>query len=65
VEAHAGARRRGRGAHTWVMTGYRATGDMVTNPNAVFTGAYVVDPWYPRVSSIRGQPGLAVPKRRG
>jgi hypothetical protein len=42
------------GAHTWVMTGYRATGDLVTNPKAVFTGAYVVDPWYPRVSSIWG-----------
>jgi hypothetical protein len=27
VEAHPGARRRGRGAHTWVMTGYRTAGD--------------------------------------
>ena len=43
-----------RGAHTWVMTGYRATGDMATNPKAAFTGAYIVDPWYPRVSSIWG-----------
>jgi len=42
------------GAHTWVMTGYRATGDLATNPRARFTGAYVVDPWYPRVSSIWG-----------
>jgi hypothetical protein len=41
------------GAHTWVMTGYRATGDL-TDPKASFTGAYVVDPWYPRVSSIWG-----------
>lgn len=42
------------GAHTWVMTGYRATGDLATNPGAVFSGAYIVDPWYPRVSSIWG-----------
>ena len=42
------------GAHTWVMTGYRATGDLATNPTAAFTGAYIVDPWYPRVSSIWG-----------
>jgi hypothetical protein len=42
------------GAHTWVMTGYRATGDLATNPKASFKGAYIVDPWYPRVSSIWG-----------
>jgi hypothetical protein len=42
------------GAHTWVMTGYRATGDLATNPRAAFKGAYIVDPWYPRVSSIWG-----------
>jgi hypothetical protein len=42
------------GAHTWVMTGYRATGDLATNPRARFRGAYIVDPWYPRVSSIWG-----------
>jgi hypothetical protein len=43
------------GAHTWVMTGYRATGDLATNAGAAFTGAYIVDPWYPRVSSIWGR----------
>ena len=42
------------GAHTWVMTGYRATGDLAANPRAALTGAYIVDPWYPRVSSIWG-----------
>lgn len=42
------------GAHTWVMTGYRATGDLATDPAATFLGAYIVDPWYPRVSSIWG-----------
>lgn len=43
------------GAHTWVMSGYRATGDLATNPKASFTGAYIVDPWYPRISSIWGR----------
>jgi hypothetical protein len=43
------------GAHTWVMTGYRATGDLASNPSATFVGAYIVDPWYPRVSSIWGR----------
>ena len=42
------------GAHTWVMTGYRATGNLATDPKAQFKGAYIVDPWYPRVSSIWG-----------
>lgn len=42
------------GAHTWVMTGYRATGDLANDPAATFLGAYIVDPWYPRVSSIWG-----------
>lgn len=42
------------GAHTWVMTGYRATGNLAADPKATFTGAYIVDPWYPRVSSIWG-----------
>lgn len=42
------------GAHTWVMTGYRATGDLAATPGATFLGAYIVDPWYPRVSSIWG-----------
>jgi hypothetical protein len=42
------------GAHTWVMSGYRATGNLALDPKATFTGAYIVDPWYPRVSSIWG-----------
>ena len=42
------------GAHTWVMTGYRATGDLAADAQARFEGAYIVDPWYPRVSSIWG-----------
>lgn len=43
-----------RGAHTWVMTGYRADADPLVFPDATVSGAYVYDPWYPRVSSIWG-----------
>lgn len=43
-----------RGAHTWVMTGYRADADPRIFPDAVVTGAYILDPWYPWVSSIWG-----------
>lgn len=43
-----------RGAHTWVMTGYRAKADPLHFPNARITGAYIYDPWYPRVSTIWG-----------
>ena len=42
------------GAHTWVMTGYRADADPLLFPDASITGAYVLDPWYPRDSSIWG-----------
>ena len=43
-----------RGAHTWVMTGYTANADPLVFQNAQYTGAYIIDPWYPRVSSIWG-----------
>jgi hypothetical protein len=43
-----------RGAHTWVMTGYRATADPTVFGDAKVTGAYILDPWYPRISSIWG-----------
>jgi hypothetical protein len=42
------------GAHTWVMTGYRADADPTLFADARITGAYILDPWYPRVSSIWG-----------
>jgi hypothetical protein len=42
------------GAHTWVMTGYRADADPTIFPDATISGAYIQDPWYPRVSSIWG-----------
>jgi hypothetical protein len=43
-----------RGAHTWVMTGYRADADPALFPDAAVSGTYVLDPWYPWVSSIWG-----------
>jgi hypothetical protein len=50
-----------RGAHAWVMTGYRADADPTIFRNVRMKGAYIVDPWYPRVSSIWGpsdKPGV-------
>ncbi len=43
-----------RGAHTWVMTGYRANADPTIFHNAKILGTYVYDPWYPRISTIWG-----------
>lgn len=43
-----------RGAHTWVMTGYRADADPRLFPDAVISGTYILDPWYPSISSIWG-----------
>ncbi|HEX2221664.1 MAG TPA: hypothetical protein VHK06_03995 [Candidatus Limnocylindria bacterium] len=42
------------GAHTWVMTGYRADADPLLFPDARVSGLYILDPWYPRVSNIWG-----------
>jgi hypothetical protein len=44
-----------RGAHAWVMSGYKATADPLVFKNASVKGAYILDPWYPRVSSIWGR----------
>ncbi len=44
-----------RGAHTWVMTGYRADADPTLFADATIAGAYILDPWYPDHSSIWGQ----------
>jgi hypothetical protein len=43
-----------RGAHTWVMTGFRADADPAIFPDATIAGAYILDPWYPLISSIWG-----------
>ncbi len=42
------------GAHTWVMTGFRADADPTLFADAAISGAYILDPWFPRVSSIWG-----------
>jgi hypothetical protein len=44
-----------RGAHTWVMSGYRANADPVVFDDAKVSGTYILDPWYPWNSSIWGQ----------
>ena len=36
------------------MTGFRADGDPRLFPDAAMAGAYILDPWYPSVSSIWG-----------
>lgn len=43
-----------RGAHTWVMTGFRADADPAVFDDAEIKDAYILDPWFPRVSSIWG-----------
>lgn len=42
------------GAHTWVMTGYQADADPTIFADATVTGTYILDPWYPFISSIWG-----------
>jgi hypothetical protein len=46
-----------RGAHAWVISGFEATGDPLSDPKAKVTRVYVLDPWYPRVSKTWG-PGV-------
>ena len=43
-----------RGAHAWVMSGFEATANPATSNDAVVTSVQVLDPWYPRSSSIWG-----------
>jgi hypothetical protein len=44
------------GAHSWVMTGFKADSDPLLFPDSFkLSGAYIVDPFYPRVSNIWGQ----------
>jgi uncharacterized membrane protein YtjA (UPF0391 family) len=44
-----------RGAHTWVMSGYRANADPARFDDAKVSGTYILDPWFPWNSSIWGQ----------
>ena len=44
------------GAHSWVMTGFKSDADPLQFPKTfTLKGAFIVDPFYPRVSSIWGQ----------
>lgn len=56
-----------RGAHAWVMTGFKATADPALTDEFRVTHVRIVDVWYPRVSSIWGasdKPNTLVPVRR-
>jgi hypothetical protein len=43
-----------RGAHSWVMSGFRATTDPIWTDAFTVTDVYVEDVWYPRISTIWG-----------
>lgn len=42
------------GAHSWVLTGFAANADPAHTTSFTVSGYHIVDPWYPRVSSIWG-----------
>jgi len=42
------------GAHSWVMSGFRATADPAFTTSFKVTGVYIEDVWYPKVSTIWG-----------
>lgn len=43
-----------RGAHAWIMSGFRATADPAFTDDFTVTHVYVEDPLYPRDSSVWG-----------
>ena len=43
-----------RGAHSWVMSGFRATADPARTDHFKVTHVNIQDVWYPRVSTIWG-----------
>jgi hypothetical protein len=43
-----------RGAHSWVMSGFKATADPAFTTNFRVTDVDIEDVWYPRISSIWG-----------
>jgi hypothetical protein len=56
-----------RGAHAWVMSGFEATANPATNERFTVDSIRVVDPWYPRTSSIWGagqRPDSVIPMSR-
>jgi hypothetical protein len=53
-----------RGAHSWVMVGFRSTADPAVTSDFTVTHVRIVDVWYPRVSSIWGasvKPSTLIP----
>lgn len=40
-----------QGVHSWVLTGFRATRDPALTDRFAVTTAYIIDPWYPWVST--------------
>jgi hypothetical protein len=53
-----------RGAHAWVMVGFRSTADPAVTSDFTVTHVRIVDVWYPRVSSIWGasvKPSTLIP----
>jgi hypothetical protein len=56
-----------RGAHNWVMSGFRSTADPALGPDFKVTHLWIEDVWYPRISSIWGKsrpPDALVPVGR-
>jgi hypothetical protein len=56
-----------RGAHAWVVTGFRASADPALTDAFMVTHLSVLDPWYPRRSSVWGpslRPNAIVPVRQ-
>jgi hypothetical protein len=56
-----------RGAHSWVVSGFKATADPAFTNNFEVTAVYIEDVWYPRISSIWGAsspPNTLVPVDR-
>jgi hypothetical protein len=56
-----------RGAHSWVMSGFKATADPALTKDFEVTAVYIEDVWYPYVSTIWGAsrpPNSLVPVSR-
>ena len=43
-----------RGAHSWVMSGFKATADPALTDSFTVTAVFIEDVWYPRISTIWG-----------
>jgi hypothetical protein len=55
-----------RGAHNWVMSGFRSTADPAMTDDFRVTAVRIEDVWYPRISDIWGEsrpPDTLVPVR--